>query len=165
MIFLFGLFFSSGVSAQATHIVTKTAPVTRQEMLRGSITPEREWWDVMHYDLSVEFMPDTRSIRGSNVIDFKTLKAGRKMQIDLQEPLKITKITHKGVDLQFEREGNVYWVTFDRELASGIEDEVSVWYEGRPVEARNPPWTGGIQWVHDDLGKWFINTTCQLRRT
>lgn len=156
-----GLSFSSGVLAQATHVVTKTAPVTRQEMLRGSITPEREWWDLQHYDLSVEFMPDTRSIRGSNVIDFKTLKAGRKMQIDLQEPLKITKITHKGVDLQFEREGNVYWVTFDREIPAGVDDEVSIWYEGRPVEARNPPWTGGVQWVHDDLGKWFINTTCQ----
>ncbi len=161
LITLVGLVFSSGVSAQATHVVTKTAPVTRQEMLRGSITPEREWWDVQHYDLSVEFMPDTRSIRGSNVIAFKTLKPGRKMQIDLQEPLKITKISYKGVDLQFEREGNVYWVTFDRELSAGVDDQVSIWYEGRPVEARNPPWTGGVQWVHDDLGKWFINTTCQ----
>ena len=24
---------------------------TRQEILRGTITPEREWWDVLHYDL------------------------------------------------------------------------------------------------------------------
>jgi len=23
-------------------------PITRQEMLRGTITPEREWWDVQH---------------------------------------------------------------------------------------------------------------------
>lgn len=149
------------LSAQATHIVTKTKPVTRQEMLRGSITPEREWWDVLHYTLSVEFIPDIRFIKGSNVIKFKTLKAGRKMQIDLREPLKITKITHKGVDLQFEREGNVFWVTFAAELAAGVESEVSIWYEGMPVEAKLPPWTGGVQWVHDDLGKWFINTTCQ----
>ncbi len=155
--------FAGSITAfgQATHVVTKTEPVTRQEMLRGSITPEREWWDVLHYDLSVEFLPDTRSITGSNVITFKTLKSGRKMQIDLQQPLKITKITHKGVELQFEREGSVFWVTFDRELPAGVEDEVSIWYGGMPVEARNPPWTGGIQWAHDDLGKWFINTTCQ----
>lgn len=31
-------------------------PITRQETLRGSITPEREWWDVLHYHLQVEFL-------------------------------------------------------------------------------------------------------------
>ena len=33
----------------------KTEAITRQETLRGSITPEREWWDVLHYHLQVEF--------------------------------------------------------------------------------------------------------------
>jgi len=32
----------------------KTEPITRQKTLRGSITPEREWWDVLHYHLQVE---------------------------------------------------------------------------------------------------------------
>ena len=136
-------------------------PVTRQEMLRGTITPEREWWDVLHYDLSVRFLPEERMIRGSNIITFKTLKPGSRMQIDLQMPLNITKITHGGTELKFEREGNVFWVTFDRELPAGVEDKVSISYEGRPVEARNPPWTGGVQWAHDDLGQWFINTSCE----
>lgn len=139
----------------------QTGEVTRAEKLRGSVTPEREWWDVQHYDLSVEFMPKTRSVRGSNIIAFKTLKPGSRMQIDLQQPLNITKITHAGTDLKFEREGNVFWVTFDKEIPAGVEDEVAVFYEGHPVEARNPPWTGGVQWAHDDLGNWFINTTCQ----
>ena len=103
---------------------TPEKPVTRQETLRGTITPEREWWDVLHYDLSVQFLPETRSIRGSNVITFKTLKAGSRMQIDLQAPLTITKVTHAGADLKFEREGNVYWVTFDKELPAGVEDKV-----------------------------------------
>ena len=68
--------------------------ITRQETLRGSITPEREWWDVLHYHLQVEFLPETRRLKGSNTITFKTLKPGNKMQIDLQPPLAITKITH-----------------------------------------------------------------------
>jgi len=65
----------------------KTEAVTRQETLRGSITPEREWWDVMHDHLPVEFLLATRRLRGSNTITFKTLKPGNKMQIDLQPPL------------------------------------------------------------------------------
>src|SRR5215467_7719582 len=72
----------------------QTENISRQETLRGSITPEREWWDVLHYHLKVQFLPETRRLKGSNVITFKTLKAGNKMQIDLQPPLAITKVTH-----------------------------------------------------------------------
>lgn len=139
----------------------QTTPITRQEMLRGSITPEREWWDVLHYDLAVEFMPATRSIKGSNVISFKTVKPGRRMQIDLQQPLNITKVVHNGTDLKFEREGNVFWITFDKEITGAVEDKVAIYYEGNPKAASNPPWDGGVTWGHDDLGDWYINTTCQ----
>ena len=80
------------------------APITRQETLRGSVTPEREWWDVLHYHLQVEFLPETRKLRGSNTITFKTLKPGKRMQIDLQPPLAITKITHGELQLNLNEE-------------------------------------------------------------
>jgi aminopeptidase N len=158
----------------------KTEPVTRQETLRGSITPEREWWDVLHYHLQVEFLPETRRLKGSNTITFKTLKPGNKMQIDLQPPLAITRIVHadsqlRGFtggtpvprelknqrELKFEREGNVYWVTFEKEIPKGSEEKIEIFYEGVPVVSRNPPWVGGITWDRDDLGEHFIVTTCQ----
>src|SRR4026209_1710295 len=139
----------------------KTEPVTRQETLRGSITPEREWWDVLHYHLQVEFLLESRRLKGSNEITFKTLKPGNKMQIDLQPPLAITKITHGDSQLKFDREGNVYRVPFEKELAQGVEDKIEVFYEGVPVVGKNPPWVGGITWGRDDLGNHFIVTTCQ----
>lgn len=148
-------------SPGASSARAQTTPITRQETLRGSITPEREWWDVLHYDLAVQFMPATRYIKGSNVISFKTVKPGRRMQIDLQSPLNITKIVHNGTEVKYEREGNVFFVTFDKEIAQGVEDKVHIFYEGNPKAARNPPWDGGITWGRDDLGDWFINTTCQ----
>jgi aminopeptidase N len=147
--------------AGAGHLSAQTGAVTRQETLRGSVTPEREWWDVLHYHLSIEFFPETRSIKGSNLITFKTLKAGDKMQIDLQTPLAITKISHGASELKFEREGNVYWVTFEKGLRKGIEDKIEIFYEGRPTESKNPPWSGGVSWGRDDLGEHFITTTCQ----
>ena len=153
--------FLLAVLAGVSLLYAQDKPITRQEMLRGTITPEREWWDVQHYDLSVQFMPETRSIKGSNVITFKTLKPGSRMQIDLQEPLNITRIDHGGTDLKFEREGNVFWVTFDKELPKGIEDKVAIYYEGRPKAATNPPWDGGVTWGRDDLGNLYINTTCE----
>ena len=145
----------------AVNVFAQTEPVTRQETLRGSITPERAWWDVLHYHLNVEFLPETKRLKGSNEITFKTLKAGNKMQIDLQPPLAITKIAHGGSQLKYEREGNVYWVMFEKELPAGVEDKIEVFYEGVPQVSKNPPWVGGITWGRDDLGEHFIVTTCQ----
>ena len=145
----------------ATSLFAQTENVTRQETLRGSVTPEREWWDVRHYHLKVEFLPETKRLKGSNTISFKTLKAGNKMQIDLQPPLAITTITHGNSTLKFEREGNVYWVMFDRDLPQGVEDTIEIFYEGVPAASKNPPWVGGITWGRDDLGQHFIVTTCQ----
>src|SRR5687767_13711362 len=118
-----------------SYVSAQTGDVTRQETLRGSITSEREWWDVQHYHLAIEFFPDKKSIKGSNTITFKTLKAGNKMQIDLQPPLAVTRVAHGASDLKFEREGNVYWVTFAKDIPAGTEEKIEVFYEGKPVES------------------------------
>ena len=151
------LLLQSGVQT----LFAQSAPPSRQEILRGSTTPEREWWDLLHYHLAVEFFPETKTIKGSNEITFKTLKADKKMQIDLQPPLAVTKITYGNSDLKFEREGNVYWVYFANDLPVGVEEKITVFYEGRPVESKNPPWSGGVTWGRDDLGEPFIVTTAQ----
>src|ERR671917_59178 len=129
--------FTIGVLLQVQggpgHLSAQTENITRQEMLRGSVTPEREWWDVLRYHLKVEFLPETKRLKGSNAITFKTLKAGNKMQIDLQPPLAITKVTHGDSQLRFEREGNVYWLTFEKEFAAGGEEKGQGSYKGGPV--------------------------------
>lgn len=137
------------------------ATFTRQDRLRGSITPERAWWDLEHYDLAISVDPESRTIDGSNRISFKPLKTGNRMQIDLQEPLKITRVMHGDKELKFEREGNVYWITFDAPPAVGASDSISVFYEGAPVVSKNPPWSGGFSWRKDSQGKHFIATSCQ----
>lgn len=134
---------------------------TRQDQLRGSITPERAWWDVQHYALSVAVFPETKSLRGSNTITFQTVANGRRMQIDLQPPLAITKVLHEQKELEFEREGKVYWVTFPNELDAGSEHAVEVHYEGVPRVSTRPPWSGGLSWQKDEQGFDFIATTCQ----
>ncbi|MCR9084126.1 MAG: M1 family peptidase, partial [Cyclobacteriaceae bacterium] len=42
--------------------------ITRADTLRGSITPERAWWDLNYYHLSVEVFPETQSIQGKNLV-------------------------------------------------------------------------------------------------
>src|SRR5690606_40627722 len=82
---------------------------TKADTLRGSITPERAWWDVLHYDLSVEVFPEEKSISGKNIIRYKVLKPGAVMQIDLQAPMKIDKIVQDGKKVSFKSEGNAHF--------------------------------------------------------
>ena len=64
---------------------------TQDDYLRGSITPEREWWDLTFYHLDIEVKPEDKFISGSNTIRYKVLEEKDIMQIDLQPPLKIEK--------------------------------------------------------------------------
>lgn len=76
---------------------------TQQDSLRGSITPERIWWDLQKYNLNITLNIHQKSIRGSNKIIFKALKSGRtRLQIDLQTPMVIEKITYHN-DLDFQK--------------------------------------------------------------
>ena len=83
---------------------------TRQDTLRGSITPERAWWDLTYYHLDIKVEPDKKFISGSNTVGYKVLKSDKMMQIDLQEPMKITSVEADGKSLKFNREGNAYFI-------------------------------------------------------
>lgn len=134
---------------------------TRQDTLRGSITPERKWWDLVYYHLNVTVNPADSTLKGSNTILYKVVDAGKRMQIDLQNPMKITSVRQNNKELLFTREGNVYWI----ELAEKQEKErfysVVISYEGRPKVSTRPPWTGGITWNKDSNGMPFIATANQ----
>ena len=134
---------------------------TRQDTLRGSITPERAWWDLNYYDLAIDFDIANKKIKGTNTIRFNVLKASDLMQIDLQEPLQITKVMWNKSVLTYSREGNVYWIRFPNPLAPGTVGIINVSYEGIPVEAKRPPWDGGLTWAKDKSENPFVATSCQ----
>ncbi|OOG73823.1 M1 family metallopeptidase [Algoriphagus sp. A40] len=131
------------------------------DSLRGSITPEREWWDLNHYQLAVKIFPENKSIKGSNTIRYKVVSEYQLLQLDLQEPLKITSIVQDRELLDFKREGAVHWVTLKKKQVPGSFEELIVSYEGQPKEAIRPPWDGGITWSKDSNGNHFIASSNQ----
>ncbi|EDP70244.1 aminopeptidase N [Flavobacteriales bacterium ALC-1] len=134
---------------------------TRQDTLRGSITPEREWWDLTYYHLDIEVKPDEKFISGKNTIQYKVLESKQVMQIDLQEPMEITKVTQDGKPCVIKREGNVFYVFLLEEQNIGDINSVEIYYKGKPKEAKRAPWDGGFSWKKDQNGKHFIATSCQ----
>ncbi|HLV61803.1 M1 family metallopeptidase [Galbibacter sp.] len=134
---------------------------TLQDTLRGSITPERAWWDLNFYHLKVDVNPDDKFISGSNVIRYEVLKPYQKLQVDLQAPLKIDKVTQDGETLQIESVGNAHFVTLNKPQVSGQTNEVIVYYSGHPKVAVKAPWDGGLSWKKDASGQHFVATSCQ----
>lgn len=135
---------------------------TRQDTLRGSITPERRWWDVLHYNLQVRVNPSDSSIEGSNTIRYKVVTAGNPvMQIDLQDPMVIDKVVQADSELPVRHEGNAHFVELEKAPTAGEVSEVTVYYHGNPRVAVNAPWDGGFSWKKDSLGNHFIATSNQ----
>lgn len=134
---------------------------TRQDTLRGSITPEREWWDLLHYHLDISVHPSDSTLAGKNTVRYRVLDEAKRMQIDLQRPLKIDSVLQNGQLQLFEKEGNAYFISLSQEQQKGSENEVEIWYSGKPRIAIRPPWDGGITWRVDDYGNPFVASSCQ----
>ena len=87
---------------------------TRQDTLRGSVTPEREWWDLTYYHLDIKVDPDKRSIEGSNLVQYKVLSEHQVLQIDLQAPLEIVKVQQNKKELSIKKEGNAWFILLSK---------------------------------------------------
>ncbi len=144
--------------AQLLH---KKKDFTRQDTLRGSITPEREWWDLSYYHLDIKVEPETKTISGKNTIQYKVLQPYQVMQIDLQPPLQLTKVTQNGEQLDIKHDGNAHFVTLKNTQKIGEVNSIVAYYEGQPREAVRAPWDGGISWKKDKNGNHFIASSCQ----
>ncbi len=134
---------------------------TRQDTLRGSITPERAWWELTYYDLAVKVVPDEKFISGSNEIHYRVLAPNKTLQVDLQQPLQILKVTQDDQELKFRTEGNAHFITLQKEQVIGDVNKVKVFYNGNPRVAKRAPWDGGFSWKKDDNGNHFIATSNQ----
>lgn len=151
----------SFVSGEAQGLLKEKKNFTRQDTLRGSITPEREWWDLTYYHLDIKVDPDNKYISGKNTIQYKVLDNKKVMQIDLQPPLKLTKATQNNQELEVKSDGNAHFITLTESQNIGEVKSVDVFYEGNPKEALRPPWDGGISWKKDKNDNYFIASSCQ----
>ena len=134
---------------------------TRADTLRGTVTPQRAWWDATFYDLDVKIHPADSSIVGVHRIGYRVLGPAKEMQIDLQRPLEIDSIVQDARRLRFRRDGNAFFVTLVARQGIGDRKTVAVFYRGKPQPAKRPPWDGGFTWVKDSLGRPWIVTSNQ----
>jgi len=155
------LLFSIAFLLIAISVRAQKNNFTKQDTLRGSITKERIWWDLTYYHLDIQVFPETKSIKGKNTVKYTVLKPYNVLQIDLQAPLKITRVEQMDRELKVVSEGNAHFIQLLRDQKVGDTNEIVIYYEGIPKEAINAPWDGGFSWKKDKNGNHFIATSCQ----
>ncbi|MBG6234452.1 aminopeptidase N [Pedobacter sp. CAN_A7] len=155
----------STLSAQEALKPAKT--FSRADTLRGSLLPERTWWDVQRYEIGLKPDYNSKTIQGSNKIVYKVVKRNdgqTRMQIDMMDPLVIDSVIYDdGQALQFAKEGkegSVWYVTVPpQELKQ--EHSVHIYYHGKVHEAVRPPWDGGFIFAKDAEGRPWMTVACQ----
>jgi aminopeptidase N len=131
---------------------------SRQDTLRGKITPERSWWDLTYYDLSIKVDLKERFISGTNTIYYKVLAENTTLQIDLQPLMNIYKVLQDNEELKFRRDGNVFFIQLTKKQVPNQVNKILIEYGGIPNVAKRPPWESGIVWEKDGSGNPFVSS-------
>ncbi len=143
----------------ATHppLVTAAPPPTptRAEVSRGAYGPDRANNDLLYYHLNLHVDPVAKSITGSNLVRFRMLAEGQRIQLDLTDLLTIDSITMGQQPLKFTRDSGAILIDFPSPLHKNQTYEVTLNYHGNPVAKGR---FGGMSFELDPAGRPWIFT-------
>lgn len=136
---------------------------TKQDTLKGSNTPFRDFWDVKKYNFTVEPDFEQKSIKGTNKISLEIIKDVNNpvFQIDLQQPMKAGKITASFPIASSKQDGDFIFITTKKNFKKGEKYTIDVDYSGNPLIAKNAPWDGGWVFTKDKNGNPWMSPAVQ----
>lgn len=151
---------------------------THGDTLRGSVTPERAWWDVLRYDITVKPDYGNKTIEGVCNIKYKVIKGlddREYLQIDLQSPLQIdsfkidngevynkaSMIVNYATESYIQKIDSSVWYLIIGKEDLNSSHNLTIYYHGKPREAIKPPWDGGWIWKKDKLGRPWMSVACE----
>lgn len=136
---------------------------TKQDTLKGSNTPFRDFWDVKKYNFSVEPDFEQKSIKGTNRISLEIIKDVNNpvFQIDLQQPMKAGKITASFPIASSKQDGDFIFITTKKKFKKGEKYTIDIDYSGNPLIAKNAPWDGGWVFTQDKNGNPWMSPAVQ----
>jgi len=134
---------------------------TKEDTLRGSITPERSWWNLTYYHLDVTVKPEEKFISGHVAVHYKVMSPRQEMQIDLQPHSQLIRSRRMVRISPSLRKGKcIYHHT--QESTENWKQRIGC----NPVFRKSncsqeSSWQGGFQWTTDKEGNPFVATSCQ----
>lgn len=140
---------------------TNLPKLTRNNYLMGFLNENRSSYRVSFYDINIDFNLENKSLNGYVNIKAKSLNDLKSLQVDLAENLNISKIVSKDSELEFTRELDAVTINFPSKIAKDDLFDFTVFYDGIPQSADNPPWAGGFTWSKDKDGRDWIAVSCE----
>ena len=135
--------------------------LTQNNFLIGNLNENRSSYRVSYYDINIDFDMMKKSLSGFVKVKAESKKNINQLQIDLAENLNIQKITHKNQELSFSREFDAVLIDFKSTIKKNSMFEFTVFYQGIPQSADNPPWAGGFTWSKDKEGRDWVAVSCE----
>ncbi len=155
---LVGLFLSILLHAQTL----STKKQRNKETAPGSVQQEQKWWNLLYYNIDITPDYERKYITGTNSITFSALQSDTILQIDLQNPMRITSVRWKDKSLVFKHSKEAtYLVVFPKVIKAGEHQTISIQFEGVPKESLKPPYDNGWIWAKDLNGRPFISVACE----
>jgi aminopeptidase N len=154
------LFFLS-LNFTSLLLLSQEHKYTHSDSLQGCITKERVWWDVTHYDLHVSFNYLDSSIYGYNTVSYNVRQTNSVMQIDLMSPMVLDSAMQKSKQCQWRKDGNAYFISLASEQLVNAQNQITLYFHGKPRVAELAPWDGGLIWAKDKKSNPWISIACQ----
>ena len=134
--------------------------LSERNRLLGALLPERTCYDVLHYMINIEIDIDKKYIKGFVDIKSRATTDFSNLQFDLARKMKLNRVQYLDKNLKTSRKKDAVFVEFPL-IRKGENFTFRIYYEGKPLQAKNPPWDGGFVWEKDKKGRPFISVACE----
>ena len=134
--------------------------LTERNRLLGDLLPERTCYDVKHYMINMDIDVKKKYIKGFVDITATATDDFTRLQVDLARKMRLNGVYFLDQKLKTSRKEDAVFVEFPR-VAEGENITFRVEYEGKPLEAKNPPWDGGFVWEKDKKGRPYVSIACE----
>ncbi len=123
----------------------------------GPKDPLQEKFEVLHYTLDLEILPEIKSLSGKSIVRFHSDEALETLRLNLINEYVVSKVMMNGQEVEFSHENDL----LDIKPIDCTCDEVEIFYTGQTPIAINPPWTGGFTWRKDKAGNYWMGLSSQ----
>ena len=134
--------------------------LTERNRLLGDLLPERTCYDVKHYMINMDIDVKKKYIKGFVDITATATDDFTRLQVDLARKMRLNGVYFLDQKLKTTRKEDAVFVEFPR-VREGENITFRVEYEGKPQEAKNPPWDGGFVWEKDKKGRPYVSIACE----
>ena len=134
--------------------------LTERNRLLGDLLPERTCYDVKHYMINMDIDVKKKYIKGFVDITATATDDFTQLQVDLARKMRLNGVYFLDQKLKTSRKEDAVFVEFPK-VTQGENITFRVEYEGKPLEAKNPPWDGGFVWEKDKKGRPYVSVACE----